>query len=78
MIPEDRLKYQLTQMAKEYGVPLREYIDKQITKYINVEDCKTFEEMVGRQEAIKMLRKIFNFIYSVEEKKDDLKRTSYK
>ena len=77
MIPEDQLKPHLTQMAKEYGMYLKEYINQQIAKNITIEGCTSLKEMTGRQEAVKILRKIFSFIYSIEEKKDELKRTSY-
>ena len=78
MIPEKAMKEQLAQMAKEYGVYLREYIEQEIAKDINIMSCTSLKEMTGKQEAIKMLRKIFNFIYSLEEKKEEVKKTSYK
>ena len=78
MITIDQLKPHLKQMAKGFGPYLRDYIELEIQKNINIMDCKTQKEMLARQDAVKMLRRMFSFVYNLEENKEEVKKTSYK
>jgi hypothetical protein len=39
---------------------------------------KNWEEVLGKQEAVKILRELFNFLVRVREDRTDTKRTDYK
>ena len=65
-------------MAQTFGPILKEYLELEIQRNLNIMDCKSFEEMVGRQEAVKMMRKMFSFITSLEGKGKETEKTSYR
>lgn len=74
----EQLKPHLERMAQSFGPYLRDYIDLEIQKNVNIMDCKSLKEMMARQEAVKMLKKIFHFVYSLENKGGEVQKTSYK
>lgn len=74
----NQLRPDLERMAQVYGTVLKEYLELEIQRNLNIMDCKSFEEMVGRQEAVKMMRKMFSFITSLEGKGKEPDKTSYR
>ena len=74
----NQLKPDLERMAQAFGPVFKEYLELEIQRNLNIMDCKSFEEMVGRQEAVKMMRKMFSFITSLESKGEEPDKTSYR
>jgi hypothetical protein len=60
---EELLKSQMESLAKsQYGEVLLEFIGQKIDSLNKIGDIKTIEELVGRQEAAKILKEIFRFL----------------
>ena len=74
----EQLKPDLERMAQTFGPVFKEYLELEMQRSLNIMDCKSFEEMVGRQEAVKMMRKMFSFITSLEGKGKETTKTSYR
>jgi len=73
----------LEQLAKsDFGKGLIDYLDEEISGMENIMDIKGTTEEKGRitearQEAVKILKKLFSFLYTVRENKPKIKRTNY-
>ena len=77
MNPKEKNK-RLEDLAKSgYGEALLEYIQENISEMKDISTVKTFEEMVGRQEAVKMLKSIFRFLDKKREKKGEKTKNQY-
>ena len=69
----------IKQLAKsDLGEALVEWLDDQIKQMVDVTQMKNWEEVLGKQEAVKILRELFNFLVRVREDRTDTKRTDYK
>jgi len=72
---EEKLK----QLAEsDFGLVLIEFLDDQIEQMGDISKIKTFEELVGKQEAVKILKELFGFLEKVREKRPTIQRTDYK
>ena len=74
MISQDQLK-QLAQ--SDFGKMLIDYLDEKIKDLGNITKIRTFEELVGRQEAVKVLKELFNFLEKGREIKPEVKKNDY-
>jgi hypothetical protein len=45
-----------------------DYLQKEMSRLNNIETCKSLEEMMGRQEAIGIIKGLIKFIDKKEEK----------
>jgi hypothetical protein len=60
---EELLRNQMESLAKsQYGEILMEFIGQKVDSLNKIGDIKTFEELAGRQEAIKLLKDMFRFL----------------
>lgn len=55
-----KLLHQMKDTA--YGKVLKEYLDRQITELLSVEQCQNWEEVLGNKGAVKTLRKLLSFL----------------
>lgn len=68
----------LEPLAKsDFGKLLIEYLRQKISEMGELEKIKSFEEMVGKREAIKILKELFSFLEKGRENKPETKRTNY-
>lgn len=56
-------KYQLLKelWTLNHGKALREYLDIRIAELIDVKNCKSWEDTLGRQHAERILNDLFSF-----------------
>jgi len=74
MIKQEELKQLAT---SDLGRVLVEWLDDQIVQMADITKIKTFEEMVGKQEAVKILKELFGFLEKARERQPDFQRTNY-
>lgn len=68
----------LEPLAKsDFGKLLMEYLKQSISEMSELDKIKSFEEMVGKQEAIKVLKELFSFLESGREQKIEKTKTNY-
>ena len=68
----------LGKLAKSpFGVVLVSWLEDKIRLMKDVTKIKTFEEMVGRQEAVKILEDLFRFLKNKRQKKEPVTKTEY-
>jgi hypothetical protein len=59
-----------------FGQALREFLDDELKSIDTVDGVTTLDEALGRDKAVKLIRKIFSFLD--KDKKVDKPRTSYR
>jgi hypothetical protein len=65
---KEQLNEQMESLAKsQYGGVLLEYIKEKIDLMGKIGSIKTFEELIGKQEAVKILKDIFRFLETKRE-----------
>ena len=70
---------QLKQLAQsDSGVVLIEWLDTQIKEMSDITKIKEYDELLGKQEAVKILKELFSFLNKSRVKPDKLTRTDYK
>ena len=66
MIREDQVKL-LKELGKShYGNTLKIYLSEKIAELNDVSTCESFDDVLGRKKAIKIVKELFNFM---EERK---------
>ena len=61
----------LEALAKSpFGLLLLAYLKQESERLRNIDGVKTFEELLGRQEAVKILDKMFKFIENAQQPKE--------
>ena len=45
-----------------FGTALEEYLKEEIEKMVDITTAVKWEEVLGRQEAVKILKKVFRFL----------------
>ena len=60
------------------GKVLIEFLDDQIKQMTDITKMKTWEEVLGKQEAVKILKELFSFLERAREKQPNTRRTDYK
>ena len=60
------------------GKVLIEFLDDQIKQMTDITKMKTWEEVLGKQEAVKILKELFSFLERAREKQPNTQRTDYK
>lgn len=69
---------ELEPLAKsDFGKLLIEWLREQITDLSDLNKIKSFEEMVGKKEAIKILKELFTFLEKGRETKPESKKNEY-
>jgi len=76
MTKEEREKI-LKNLTKEELEALKELFLAKINEYTNIENIKTFEELVGRQLAIKLLKDLMYELKLLKEKPFEKKKNEY-
>ena len=62
----------LEALAKSpFGKLLLDYLKQESNNLRNIDGVKTFEELLGRQEAVKILDKMFKFIENAQKPKEE-------
>jgi hypothetical protein len=61
----------------EHGRTLMAFLEDQIGQMSDIVKIKTYEELVGKQEATKILKELFSFLERACEKEPNLKKTDY-
>ena len=75
---EERNK-KLEELAKGiYGECLLDYLKEKKIELKSIDEIKSFEELVGRQEAVKMIDKVFYFFSELRDRKEPRPRNQYK
>ena len=70
MVNKEERDQKLEELAKSiYGKVLLDYIEEIKNEIDSVEGANTVKEIIGRQEAIKKLDKIFRFLTAKREEK---------
>ena len=71
-------KEQLDQLAKsDFGKILLEYLNQKILEMSNIVKITTYDELLGKQEAVKILKELFSFLEKARENKPETKKTDY-
>lgn len=71
-------KQQLDQLAKsDHGKILMDFLEIKIKEMTDISKIKTYEEMLGKQEAVKILKELFSFLEKGRENKPEAKKTDY-
>jgi hypothetical protein len=60
------------------GKVLIEFLDDQIKQMTDITKMKTWEEVLGKQEAVRILKELFSFLERAREKQPNTQRTDYK
>jgi len=60
------------------GKILLEFLDDQIKQMTDITRIKTYEELMGKQEAVKILKELFSFLEKSRVKPDQPIKTDYK
>lgn len=60
----------------EYGLILAEYLNGKILEMADISKL-TPENVVGKQEAVKILKELFLFLEKAREKQPEIKKTNY-
>ncbi len=69
----------LKQLAvSDSGKILVEFLEDQIEDISNISKIKSYDELLGRQEAVKLLKELFSFLKKSREKTPIINRTDYK
>jgi len=76
MTKEEREKI-LKNLSKEELEALKELFLAKISEYTNIENIKTFEELVGRQLAIRILKDLMYELKLLKEKPFEKKKNEY-
>lgn len=68
----------LKQLAQsDHGKILMNFLDEKIKEMTDITKIKTYEEMMGKQEAVKILKELFSFLEKGREKKPEIQKTNY-
>lgn len=62
MISPDKLKLLQELKNTPYGVALKEFLTEKNNELNDVNTCKSYEEVLGRQLALKTLKDLFSFM----------------
>lgn len=62
MISPDKLKLLQELKNTPYGVALKEFLTEKKNELNDVNTCKSYEEVLGRQLALKTLKDLFSFM----------------
>ena len=69
---------ELRNIAKsDLGEVLMKYLDEKIKEMADISKIKEYPELLGKQEAVKILKELFSFLERAREKQPDIKRTNY-
>jgi len=60
------------------GKVLIDFLDDQIKQMTDITQIKTYEELIGKQQAMKILKELFNFLEKSRVKPDQPIKTDYK
>ena len=70
---------ELRQLANsDLGKVLVDYLDEKIKDMSDVSKIKTYDELLGKQEAIKILKDLFSFLEKAREPQPVIEKTDYK
>lgn len=62
MIREEQVKL-LKELGKShYGNTLKNYLSEKIIELNDVSSCESFDDVLGRKKAIKIVKELFNFM----------------
>ena len=61
----------------DFGKFLLGFLDDQIKQMTDISQIKTYEELMGKQEAVKILKELFGFLEKARERQPDFQRTNY-
>ena len=59
------------------GKVLMDFLDDQIKQMTDISDIKTYEELLGKQEAVKILRDLFSFLVKARANEPTPVKTNY-
>ena len=69
---------QLNELAKsDLGKVLMDYLAEKIKEMTDITKIKEYDELLGKQEAVKILKELFSFLERAREKQPDTKKTDY-
>ena len=61
----------------DFGKVLMNFLDEEIKEMTDITKIKDYDELLGKQEAVKILRKLFSFLKKTRDEKPIIKRTDY-
>ena len=69
---------QLKELAvSDLGKVLMDYLAEKIKEMTDITKIKEYDELLGKQEAVKILKELFSFLERAREKQPDTKKTDY-
>jgi hypothetical protein len=69
---------QLKNLAKsDNGKVLIDWLEDQIKQMTDITAIKTYEELLGKQESVKVLKELFSFLVKAREVPKEVIKTSY-
>ena len=70
---------ELKQLANsDAGKVLIDWLEDQIRQMSDIDKIKEYTELLGKQEAVKILKDLFSFLERAREKEPKIQRTDYK
>jgi hypothetical protein len=61
----------------DFGKVLMNFLDEEIKEMTDIAKIKDYDELLGKQEAVKILRKLFSFLRKAREKNPTIQKTDY-
>jgi len=77
MTKEERNKRLENLARSEYSKALLEFLQEKINIMSDINTVKNWEELVGKQEAVKILKEIFRFLETKKEGKELKTKSQY-
>jgi len=69
---------QLKQLAQsDFGKLLMDYLDDRIKEMGDISKIKNYDELLGKQEAVKILKELFSFLEKGRETKPKVEKNKY-
>ena len=73
------MENELRKLAKsDFGKILIDYLDAEIKEMTDIDKIKTYDELLGKQEAAKILNRLFVFLTKAREKSPEIKKNDYR
>ncbi len=70
---------ELRQLANsDIGITLAKYLDERVKDMSDLSKIKTYDELLGKQEAVKILKELFSFLEKAREEQPIITKTDYK
>ena len=62
----------------DHALTLMVWLDEQTKQLSDITKIKDYDELLGKQEAVKILKELFGFLERARQKQPDIQKTDYK